>query len=214
MSKKDLQKDLEKEAIEPSIVHSEPQQENEAEPPLFYRCVCPECGEDAFHVIDSGVYTSSPVFGITGDGEVGCSHTELDGGYELGIYCRDCGHQACSDDSFTEKCGYEFLAEWAKSNGVARTKLPFDCPECDSQELNKVEIGIEFSTAVVAVCESDSADAHPIVAVSHIRDIDHRGSYRYRCSRGHEIAKDDGSPVETPEELVGWLKSRPAIDKG
>jgi hypothetical protein len=177
------------------------------EPSVVYSRPCPECGHNALNLIESGLFTRSPVLGITSNGEIGCSRTELEGDYELGIYCRDCGHQVCSDSSLTNGCSDGFLSEWAESAVEARTALPIGCPKCDSQELYQVEVGIEFSHAVLAVCESDAPGNGPLIAVSHLREIGGRGTYRYRCSRNHELAKEDGSPVETAEELVDWLKA-------
>ena len=117
MSKKDRQKELSEKANEPSTVGNMTRQDEDTEPSIFYRCVCPNCGKDTLNVIDSGVFTRSPALGITSDGEVGCSRSELHGDYELGIYCRACGHQVCSDHSFTTECEDEFLSEWVKSNG-------------------------------------------------------------------------------------------------
>jgi predicted RNA-binding Zn-ribbon protein involved in translation (DUF1610 family) len=214
MSKKDLQKQLSDKADEPSTVINMTRQDEDTEPSIFYRCVCPNCGKDSLNLIDSGVFTRSPALGITSDGEIGCAHTELEGGYELGIYCRACGHQVCSDDSFTNECEDEFLSEWVKSNGDARSTLAFACPKCGSQELQQIEIDLEFSTDVVAVCPPDSPGNEPLVAVTHLREIDNRGSFRYRCSRGHELAKDDGRPVQNADELVAWLKARSVVNKG
>ena len=133
----------------------------DGKPSVFYRRPCPECGKDALNLIESGLFTRSPVLGITSDGEIGCSGTELDGDYVVGIYCRDCGHQVCSDSCLTNECSGEFLSEWAKKALEARTALPFVCSKCDSRELHQVEVGIEFSHAVVSVCESDGPRQRP-----------------------------------------------------
>jgi hypothetical protein len=157
----------------------------DGEPSVFYRLPCSECGKDAIDLIDSGVSMRSPVLGITSDGEIGCSRTELEGDYELGIYCRNCGHEVCGVLSETGEVGDEFLSEWAKSAIEVRTAPPFVCPKCHSQELHQVEVGIEFSHAVVAVCESDDSGNAPLMALSNLREIGGRGSYRFRCSRNH-----------------------------
>jgi hypothetical protein len=179
----------------------------DGKPSVFYRRPCPECRKDTLDFIDFGVSMRSLILGITSDGEIGCSRAELEGDYKLGIYCRSCGHQVCSDSSLTNECSDEFLSEWAKSAIKARTAPPFVCSTCDSQELHQVEVGIEFSHAVVAVCEADAPGNGPLIAVSHQRETGGRGTYRYRCSQGHELANDDGTPVETAEELVAWLKT-------
>jgi hypothetical protein len=184
-----------------------------AKPSVFYRRPCSGCGKDELDLIDSGIFTRSPILGITSDGEIGCSSTELEGDCELGIYCRDCGHQVCSESSLTNKCSDEFLSEWAKSAIAARPALPFACSTCDSPELHQVEVGIESSHAVVAVCEADAPGNAPLIAVSHQRETGGRGTYRYRCSQGHELVKEDGTPVETAEELADWLKAHASGEK-
>jgi hypothetical protein len=214
MSKKDHAKELREQASEHSTIDSVTRPDETLEPPVFYRCTCPECGEAALNCIESGLFMRSRVLGITSDGEIGCYRTELEGGYELGLLCRHCGHQVCTEYSESEPCEEDFLISWARSHGEALATLSFECPKCDSQELHKVEIGIEFSTAVVAVCESNAPGAPPLVALSHLRDTDGGGSFRYRCSKGHELAKDDGSPVETDEELIEWLKAHHDANKG
>ena len=186
---------------------------NGAGPAVLHLVPCRKCGKDTLDLIDSGVFMRSPIVGITSDGEIGCSRTELDGDYELGIYCRSCGHQVCSDFSLANECGDEFLSGWAKAATEARPVLPSVCSKCDSQELYQVEVGIEFSHAVVAVCESDAPGRAPLLAFSYVRHINGGGTYRYRCSQGHELAKDDGSPVETAEEPVDWLKAHASDEK-
>jgi len=214
MSKIDLHEEMIDEANETSADDGAGRSGEEGRALVFYRRRCPECGKDALNLIDSGVFMRSPIVGITSDGEIGCSYTELEGDFEPGIYCRSCGHQVCSDSSLANACSDEFLSEWAKSAVEARTAPPFRCPDCDSLELHQVEVGIELSHEVVAVCEPVVPDSAPLVAVSHVRDIDGGGTYRYRCSQGHELAKEDGTAVETAEELADWLKARCAIDQG
>lgn len=182
--------------------------------PMFHQFRCSECGGNEFILIDSGVFTESPVLGITGHAEIGCARTTLEGDYELGIHCRNCDHQISNGHSFNEHFEDEALLQYAKDDGQARITLPFSCPKCNSSQLVKIVTGIEFSQEVLAVCEPDSPGDDPLVALSFLRDIAGRGISRYRCSRGHELAKDDGTPVETSEELVAWLNARSAIHEG
>jgi hypothetical protein len=189
-------------------------QKNQEDGFRFYRVRCPKCGEAALDVIDSGVFIRSPLVGITSDGEIGCSHTELDDGYDFGILCRDCEHAIFTDSSFSNECEDGFLLEWAKSNGEVLKPVTFNCPKCDSRRLYFFEENVKFSHEVSAVCESDIPGGSPLIALSPILHIGRGGLYRYRCSRGHELANDAGNPVETPEELMEWLKSRRASVKG
>ena len=183
----------------------------EDEQPVFYRCICPECGEDELELINTGVFERSSVFGITSEGEIGGSRTEVDGDDELGMFCRECQHQVRTDYSENESCSGSNLIQWAKSNGEIQRILPFTCPACDSQELSLVEKGIETVQAVVAVCEPVSPGDDPLVALSHRRELWGGGCRRYSCHRGHELAKDDGTPVSTDQELLDWLKARHSV---
>ena len=183
----------------------EPTTEDEAASPVFYRCVCPECGEDTLSLLDLDMFAESPILGATSTGEIGCSHTSLDShGCNLEIWCRSCGGPVGNPHS---------LIEWAKAQGEVRTTLPFQCPKCGSRELHRVEIGLEFVSTVVAVSVSDTPGVDPIVALSHERDLDKGEVYRYRCSSGHVLAAADGFPVQTDEELVVWLKTRQSAAK-
>lgn len=186
----------------------------DSDSPMFHQLRCSQCGGNDLILIDSGIYTESPVLGITEYAEIGCARTTWEGDYELSIHCRNCDHQISNGHSFNEHFENESLLEWAKSNGQARDTLPFSCSKCDSSQLFRIVTEIEFSQEVVAVCEPDSPGGDPLVALGFLRDIGGRGISRYRCSRGHELAKDDGTPVETSEELVAWLKARSAIHEG
>lgn len=178
----------------------------DSEPPAFYRCRCPKCAKDELR-LESSSSSESKLFGITSDGDTGCSPTESEHYDRDGIHCQACGHRVCGDSFNDPVCDDELLLEWAKSQGEALTPLTFVCPKCDSSMLQRIEVGIEFFNHVMAVCESDSAGSAPLVALWPIRHSRGDRSYRYRCSEGHELAKDDGNPVETPEELVQWLRS-------
>jgi hypothetical protein len=182
----------------------------DSESNLFYQFPCEVCGGNEFILNDYGVSTESPVLGITEDGQIGCARTTFEGDYEPSLYCRNCDHQISNASSFNDNFEDEALFQWAKSNGQARKTLPFSCSKCESPQLVKTVTGIEFAQEVIAVCEPDSPGDDPLVALRFLRDIGGRGITRYRCSRGHELAKDDGTPVETAGELVEWLKARSA----
>jgi predicted RNA-binding Zn-ribbon protein involved in translation (DUF1610 family) len=203
MSKKDLQKDLEKEAIEPSTVDNVTPQENQTEPPLFYRCVCPECGEDDLKLNGFGIFFSSEFLGVTDGDEFGCGHMELDGDYDWVIECSSCGYSVFDTGGVT----LDNLMEWAATHGKAVKTLEFICPICGSQYLNRIEKGTRSVRAVYEILEN-SETAHAEVALSFERAVDVGISVRYGCLKNHELAKQDGSPVQTPEELVEWLKAR------
>jgi hypothetical protein len=206
MTGKDLEQETNKKTEKPSV--DDGMTRTRTEPHAFYVCKCPECVEDDLELIDTGGFWRSGVAGITGKGEIGCYRTGPAGEYELGLFCRRCGRQVCTDSEETESCNSAFLTEWARSNGERHSVLPFSCPVCDSEALYKIEVGIEFHTAVVAVCEADYPRTNPIQALSYVQDVFGGGSFRYHCSNGHELAKDDGSPVENPKELVEWLKAQ------
>jgi hypothetical protein len=78
MSKKDLQKELEEKANEPSTVANTTRRDDDKEPSVFYRCVCPECGKDTLDLSGLGVFFRSEFLGVTNEGEFGCGALELD----------------------------------------------------------------------------------------------------------------------------------------
>jgi hypothetical protein len=205
MSKKKLDDKLDNKTEELSVDQNVNLPETEKF--VFYQCSCPKCGEEGLNLMDSGLFENSNLFGITSDGEIGCSEPSLDGGYEYRIHCSECGSQVYPDYSLTVSSEEDFLLSLAESKGKALTILPFHCLECGSDSLQSVEIGIEFESEVVAVCEAHLAGAGPLVAVSPHRDFVNRGTFRYRCSKGHEVTKEDGSPVQNKQELVAWLKA-------
>jgi hypothetical protein len=206
MTGKDPEQEMNKKAENPSV--DEGVTRLESDPPVYYRCNCPECGSDDLHLIDTGVFLRSQEVGITDEGEIGCSYTELEGSFEEGVICRECGHTVWNEYSANHESRYDLLLKWAQSNGEPVSTIPFRCPVCDSDELSKVETGIELWTVVVAVCEAVSPNDYPLQAVNPVRHFLGDRSVRYRCSSGHELAKDDGSPVENPKELVEWLKAQ------
>lgn len=184
----------------------------ETEPPVFYICSCPDCG-DELEIVDTGIFQCSPVLGITSEGELGSINTSLDGASEISLLCSGCGKRICSDFGPEETCDENFLLHWARSNGEALVTLPFNCPECGGHTLYEIEIGVEWHEQVLAVCEADLEDGGPVVAVSHDRSIENPLTPRYRCSCQYELIKEDGSPVKTRKELVEWLKAHQASSK-
>ncbi len=75
------------------------------------------------------------------------------------------------------------------------------------------ETGIELVQEVRAVYtipgDTDEEEQAEI-ALTPIRHTRYSANPTYRCLKGHELANDDGSPVETAEELVAWLKAHSA----
>jgi hypothetical protein len=100
--------------------------------------------------------------------------------------------------------------------GTRGSELDFICPLCGSVCLSEHTEKVEMFQEVVAVytVKADNGEEQAEVALSPYRDISHCSAPRYRCSNGHELAKDDGTPVETAEELVEWLKARSGSDNG
>jgi|GEM_PF-3022479 len=213
MSKKKYQTELMEKTGVASLDDNEKIEEKKPQPNVFYQFVCPECGKQELSV-HSGVLTEFPLLGVDSCGEIGCSTTELDVDYQLEIRCRSCHHQVCGDSYLQDICSYEFLSEWATSNGQALPTLAFTCPKCDSQELLQVEVGIESSRLVVAVDESIAPRKEPLIAVDLLQGFSGDGTHRYRCTQRHELANDDGSPVGTAAELVAWLKAHGSAEKG
>ncbi len=101
----------------------------------------------------------------------------------------------------------EISLEWAETTGEPMGAQFFSCPKCGLRGLSRTEMGVEFSQEVVAVCEPETRDGFPIVALGPLRDIFGGNSFRYSCSCGYELVKDDGAPVQSPEELLAWLKA-------
>ncbi len=218
MSEKDFEKYLLDEAGAASVDDGEPGGK-ERPTPLFYPCKCPNCGEDDLYLYDIGIRTKSPIVGITNSGEIGVSDTDTDGGDRLMVFCGDCENVIYRDNPLsnigfksTDNDREHFLSEWVKSNGEGLTPLPFICPKCCSRELCREERDITFSQDVLAVCEFPSDQ--PVVALRYLRYLDGGLTRRYCCSQGHELAKEDGSPVENNLELVEWLKANQSVKKG
>jgi hypothetical protein len=204
MSRKEPQRNLNKESEQPATMTDSCLDVNQS--PIFYLCACPDCEQGELHLFDTGVFEHSDVFGITDEGEIGCYATGLDGKPQLGIYCGDCATEIYQESEQTEEGRKKSLLEWARTHGKAIATLSFVCPECGSRHLTRDETGITFSTEVVSVCEHPT-EGWPIVALSRNRCFGTGGTYRYRCLHDHELLKEDGSPVETEQELMQWLKA-------
>jgi len=212
MSNEDFQKDMSEKANEPSKVDNVPRQDEGTEPSVFYRCTCPECGEDDLELLDVGTFFRSEFLGVTNDGYFGCGDLELDGDCHWVIECGSCGHGIFD----TDVVPFDTLLDWVDAHGQAIKQLEFSCPVCGSEFLDQVET-LKRSRSVRAVYEirdNSETEAHAEVALSFERAERGGESVRYCCLGGHELAKDDGSPVQNVEELVVWLKARSVVDKG
>lgn len=212
MSEKDFQIEMTEKFNDPSLDDGMEQASQEAQPAVFHRLTCSECGEDTLSLCDFGVFLRSDFLGMTSEGEKGCGHIELDGDYEYVVMCRSCGHRVFEDPSCTE----EQLMKWASDAGEETRILPFHCAECDSTSLSEISTCVEVVRDIVAVCEvskDDEPEEQPLVALVPDKQTWLRGPTRYRCARGHELAKDDGTPVETEQELIAWLKAHCAVDQ-
>ncbi len=211
MTKRDFPNEMTEKVKETSLDDSIDRANPEELPAVFHRVTCPECGEDNLSLFDFGVFLRSDFLGMTGEGKKGCGHVELDGDYEYVVECRSCGHRVFDDPSCTE----EELMQWASEAGEDKRILPFHCSVCDSTSLSEIRTGVEIVRDVVAVCEvsqDDGPEEQPLVALVPDKEIWVHGPIRYRCARGHELAKDDGTPVESAEELVAWLNARSTGD--
>jgi len=209
MSKYKLEKGLDGNGKSPSVGERVTHQESRF--PVLYRCSCPECGARDMEVIDFESFSRSPALCVTGEGEIGCGEIELDGDCNLVVECQECSHQLPGYLSTST----EVLIDLARARMDELTPLPFICPCCKSNRLSQIEIGAEFHREVVAVytvSNEGESTGEPVVALSFDRNLCRYGPCRYRCSNGHELANDDGSPVETSAELVEWLKARGAAD--
>jgi len=212
MSDKDFHEEQIEKANCPSVDENVISQEQKSDSPVFYRCTCPECGEDTLELFDYGLFSRSKFLGVTNDGEFGCGHLEMDGEYQWVLECSSCGHKAFDTDLLPS----DTLADWAETHGQPMKQLEFTCPVCGNNWLDQVEIDLKRKREVRAVYEiMEKSKSKPSfeVALSFARVVVGEKSVRYCCSMGHELAKDDGSPVENAQELVEWLKARSVFDK-
>ncbi len=180
---------------------------DETEELLFYRWACPNCGKEALEFRDPGQFVRAPFLGVTEEGAMGCGLIDVDGDPNPEIFCRECGSTLCREESLQ----IETLLKFARTYGRQLRRYGFNCPACGSTKLCQVEIALEISREIEAVYE-DVVDAmagnQTAVAMSCCSDRLGGGSIRYRCNNGHELAKEDGSPIKTGEELLDWLKLR------
>jgi predicted RNA-binding Zn-ribbon protein involved in translation (DUF1610 family) len=201
MSKKELHKQMFAES-------GLPPEGSEARPAAFYRVTCPECGEDTLELIDYGVFLRSDFLGMNSDGEKGCGDLELDSDEKWVVTCRSCGCRPFDDASYSP----QQLLQWAREAGEQKEISRFSCPICGSKTLYQSVTGVEMIRVVTAACPISDGNAE--VALYPFEQVLGSGLIRYRCPKGHELAKDDGTPVETAEELVEWLDCRSASENG
>lgn len=176
----------------------------QSESRVFYRCTCPDCGEDTLELCGLDVFFRSDFLGVTRRGEFGCGFMKLDGDYHWVIQCGSCGYEAFNTNELSD----DDLINWAAANGRAKKMLEFKCPICGSDYLDEVFSANRSVRAVYETSDNEDAEFPAEVALSYEQAREYGEPVRYRCSNGHELAKEDGSPVETPAELVQWLKSR------
>lgn len=176
----------------------------QTKPPVFYRCTCPECGENALELFGFGTFYRSDFLGMTDGDQFGCDYMELDGEYDWAIICRSCGHSVLEEKEVT----LDNLVEWAATHGKAVTRLEhgFACPVCGSQSLEMTGETTRWVRAVYEISDNSETEAHAEVALSFGHASQGLNSGRYCCGKDHELTNPDGSPVRTPEELVEWLK--------
>ncbi|MFC1836414.1 hypothetical protein ACFL2Q_17110 [Thermodesulfobacteriota bacterium] len=167
-------------------------------PPVWYRCICPECGEDALELHGLYVFPRAEFLGVTHDGEFGCGHLELDGDYHWVIECRACEYRAFD----TDKLLAEPLLEWACANGKAIEELKLTCPVCGDNSLEKTSRMSRSVRTAYETSGNEETGTHAEVALSFAPVLEYGDSVRYCCFKSHELTKEDGSPIRTAEELV------------
>ena len=185
---------------------------HKAMPTIFYRVLCcPQCGEESLSLLDFGPHLRGGFLGMTSTGDKGCDRIELEGGHQYVVVCYSCGHQVFRGPSATT----EQLMEWAVAEGQPRETLTFSCPVCGSHSLSQIMTGVEIVREVAAVYtihRESETEPQAEIALIPDRATSLATAHRYRCSNGHELANDDGSPVENAEQLVEWLKTCSAGD--
>jgi transcription elongation factor Elf1 len=206
MSQKDIQQELATAATKP--------QENESvsrkEPPVFYRCKCPECGEHNLELCGLDVFFRSEFLGVRSDGQFGCGYMELDGEYHWIIRCGSCEHEFFNTNELSD----EVLINWAAANGQVMRPWEFTCPVCGSNYLDEVYTMNRSVRAVYETSDNEGAEISAEVALSYEQATEYGKPVRYRCSNDHELTTEDGNPVQSEEELVQWLKAhQPTAEK-
>ncbi len=121
MSQKDLRKELNAAALSSNAIVAR------EEPPVFHRCTCPECGEDAMELCGHGVFFRSDFLGVTHDAEFGCGEMVLDGEYHWIIACGSCGYEAFNTDVLPN----DTLVDWVASHGQAMRCWNSTVPSAD-----------------------------------------------------------------------------------
>lgn len=183
-----------------------------SDPSVFYRCTCTRCGKDSLRLRGFGQIDQSPFVGVTGKGTLGLGYDLLDRDCHQGITCDACGYDAFLKGSEQS----EPLLEWACLNGEQIPALGFTCQACGTHKLVQVQLEVEIHRGIAAVCEIASGampDKQAIVTLTGERLVLGGSPYRFRCENDHELAKDDGTPVESSEELVEWLKAHTTGDE-
>jgi hypothetical protein len=182
-------------------------------PAVFSRCSCPQCGKRFLRLRGFCEPDQRFFMGVTGDGILSVGNNAPGRECDHTMGCEACGYSVSLKNSDKS----DGLLEWARSQGQEIEPLKFTCPVCGAHKLLQVETQVEIHSEIEAVHEivwDNAAEKQPVVALA--LDLLLRGepSTRYRCENGHELAKDDGTPVENAEELVAWLKARSAIAEG
>ncbi len=197
--------------------------------PRTLRFTCPSCGGHNLQQYDNTTYNRACKVSVWLKDESDPDTVQIDEDSEPfyepigdseddpGWCCADCGGVLYENGSpvETESSLAEWLLEHCPQNNPSED-LDFTCPLCGSNRLDQPQIDIEKSEPVVALGqteESGETEAGSEVALSCDRIQRAGKSIRYGCSNGHELTKDDGSPVESQEELVEWLKGhQPAVE--
>ena len=195
------------------LSHDKDNNATDPKPLVFYRCTCPRCHNESLRLRGFGQLDRGLFVGVTGKGTPGLVYDELDQDCDPGITCHDCGFDGYLQGAHQSNT----LLEWARQTGEELPALRFTCPACGTHELMQVQLEVEIHSVIAAVCEIDSEavpDRRAMVTLTGEQLLLAGGPFRFCCENGHELAKDDGTPVETADELVAWLKANYAGDKG
>jgi hypothetical protein len=177
------------------------------QPVVLHRCKCPDCGEDTLELYDFGSWYRCGLIGINSKGEFGCEFVEYQGEYQYAIECPECNfrlpEEFCSDS--------QRVIEWARSQGDDRKTVQFTCPICGTHELYEAKTESEIRYDVTSIYLT--SDGGIRAAINGSEEVLPGSRLRYRCGMDHELMKEDGSPVETEQELIEWLKARQTTTK-
>ncbi len=192
--------------------------------PRTLNFTCPHCGGHTLRQYDANPYYWSCTVSVwledEDDPETAQIDEESEPTYERqgdpmddpGWCCADCGRVLCYANGSslgTEDSLAEWLLEHCPQENPSN-EIDFTCPVCGSQRLDQVGEALARSEPGPNECRSlqdQEKESKPEVAVSP--DLIPQGgeSFRYRCINGHELANDDGTPVENQKELFEWLKA-------